>query len=52
MNEHLRLAMEMAEDTIKYLYKHCEDHLNDEEMDTVLDAVKVIKLCENKNNVL
>lgn len=52
MNEHLKMAMEMAEDTIKYLYKHCEGHLNDEEMDTVLDAVKVIKLCENKNNVL
>lgn len=50
MNEHLTHARELAARTIDYLYRHCADdsHLTDSDMDTLLDAVKIIRLCDQK----
>lgn len=48
MNEHLKHAKELAERTIDYMHRHCADdsHLDGDDIDALLDAVKIIRLCE------
>lgn len=54
MNEHLTHAKELAEKTIDFMHEHkmkdpCLDY---EEIDILLDAVKIIRLCEQHKTTI
>lgn len=54
MNEHLMHAKELAEKTIGYMHEHKMEHpyLDYEEIDILLDAVKIIRLCEQHKTAI
>lgn len=54
MNDSLKEAHELAVKTIQYMHEHKMDnpYLDYEEIDILLDAVKIIRLCEQHKAVI